>query len=87
MHPLAPLRFFRSDPLILWGVLLFGMIEYGGMSLVTNRGVRSGHADTAAVALVFWLAFGAVTAPRHDPMRHPLDPPRHRGRAAAPVGG
>ena len=60
VHPLAPLRFFRSDPLILWGVVLFGMIEYGGMSLVTNWGLRSGYAETAAVALVFWLAFGSL---------------------------
>lgn len=59
-RPLAPLRFFRSDPLILWGVVLFGMIEFGGMSLVTNWGVRSGFAEAAAVALVFWLAFGSL---------------------------
>jgi MFS family permease len=56
----APLRFFRSDPLILWGVVLFGMIEFGGMSLVTNWGLRSGFAETAAVALVFWLALGSL---------------------------
>lgn len=60
VHPLAPLRFFRSDPLVLWGVVLFGMIEFGGMTLVTNWGVRSGFAEAAAVALVFWLAFGSL---------------------------
>ena len=60
VHPLAPLGFFRSDPLILWGVVLFGMIEFGGMALVTNWGLRSGYAETAAVALVFWLAFGSL---------------------------
>jgi MFS family permease len=60
VHPLAPLGFFRSDPLILWGVVLFGMIEFGGMALVTNWGLRSGYAEAAAVALVFWLAFGSL---------------------------
>jgi MFS family permease len=59
-HPLAPLRFFRSDPLLLWGVVLFGVIEFGGMSLVTNWGLRSGYAESAAVALVFWIAFGSL---------------------------
>jgi MFS family permease len=59
-HPLAPLRFFRSDPLILWGVVLFGMIEFGGMSLMTNWGLRSGFPEAAAVTLVFWLAFGSL---------------------------
>ncbi len=59
-RPLAPLRFFRSDPLILWGVVLFGMIEFGGMALLTNWGLRSGFAEAAAVALVFWLAFGSL---------------------------
>ncbi len=59
-HALAPLRFFRSDPLILWGVVLFGMIEFGGMALLTNWGLRSGFAETAAVTLVFWLALGSL---------------------------
>jgi MFS family permease len=60
VRALAPLRFFRSDPLILWGVVLFGMIEFGGMALLTNWGVRSGYAEPAAVSLVFWLAFGSL---------------------------
>lgn len=60
VHLLAPLGYFRSDPLILWGVVLFGMIEFGGMALVTVWGVRTGYAQPDAVALVFWIAFGSM---------------------------
>ncbi len=57
---LAPLRFFRSDPSVMGGVVLFGMIEFGAMSLVTVWGLRTGFAQSAAVALVFWIALGSM---------------------------
>lgn len=60
-HLLAPLRFFRTDPIIMWGVVLFGVIEFGGNSLITVWGLRSGFSQEAAVALVFWIALGAMT--------------------------
>lgn len=59
-RPLSTLRFFRSDPLILWGVVLFGVIEFGANSLVTVWGVRTGYGQALAVALVFWISFGSM---------------------------
>ena len=56
----APLGFFRSDPMVMWGVVLFGVIEFGGNALITVWGLRTGFAQEAAVALVFWIAFGSM---------------------------
>ena len=58
--PLALLGFFRSDPLVTWGVVLFGIIEFGAMGLITVWGLRSGHDQATAVGFVFWLAFGSM---------------------------
>lgn len=58
--PLELLRFFRTDPSIVWGVVLFGVIEFGAMGLITVWGVRSGLDAEAAVQLVFWLAAGSL---------------------------
>jgi MFS family permease len=58
--PLALLRFFRTDPMVMWGVLLFGVIEFGAMGLISVWGVRSGLDQVSAVDLVFWLAFGSM---------------------------
>ena len=54
------LRFFRSDPMVTWGVVLFGVIEFGAMSLIAVWGLRSGLDQEVAVRLVFWLAFGSL---------------------------
>ena len=54
------LRFFRSDPMLTWGVVLFGVIEFGAMSLIAVWGLRSGLDQETAVRLVFWLAFGSL---------------------------
>ena len=59
-RPLSTLRFFRSDPLILWGVVLFGVVEFGGNSLITVWGLRTGYVQELAVALVFWISFGSM---------------------------
>lgn len=58
--PLALLKFFRSDPMVMWGVILFGVIEFGAMGLIAVWGVRSGLDQVSAVDLVFWLAFGSM---------------------------
>lgn len=59
-RPLSTLRFFRTDPLILWGVVLFGVVEFGGNALITVWGLRTGYAQELAVALVFWISFGSM---------------------------
>ncbi|MEM6678324.1 MAG: MFS transporter [Pseudomonadota bacterium] len=54
------LRFFVSDPALLWAIVLFGVIEYGALSLMAVWGVRVGMtADTAAVLLALFAA-GAI---------------------------
>ena len=57
---LSMLRFFRTDPVVVWGVVLFGLIEFGAMGLVTIWGLASGFDRETAVAFVFWLAFGSM---------------------------
>lgn len=57
---LSMLRFFRSDPVVLWGVVLFGVIEFGALGLVTIWGLASGFDRETAVAFVFWIAFGSM---------------------------
>ena len=57
--PLSILRFFRTDPTLLWGVILFGAIEFGVMGLLSVWALRIGYDQEAAVQMVFWLAFGA----------------------------
>ena len=58
--PLETLRYFRSDPLIIWGVVMFGMIEFGALGLLSVWGVRSGMAEPDALALLTWLAVGSM---------------------------
>lgn len=52
--------FFWSDPVILWGVVLFGVIEFGALGLVTIWGLSSGFDRETSVAFVFWIAFGSM---------------------------
>ena len=58
--PFALLSFFRTDPMIIWGVVLFGTLEFGAMGLIAVWGLRSGFDEALAVALVFWLAAGSL---------------------------
>lgn len=57
---LAMLRFLRTDPMVMWGVVLFGIIEFGAMGLIANWGLRTGHDETTSVQFIFWLAAGAM---------------------------
>ncbi|MEM8623348.1 MAG: MFS transporter [Pseudomonadota bacterium] len=73
----ATLRFFVSDPALLWAVVLFGAIEYGMLSLIPVWGVRSGMSAEAAVVLISVFTAGAMVlllplgwaADRFDPRR------------------
>lgn len=56
----APFKFFRTDPSVLWAVVLFGVIEFGANALITVWGLRSGFGQQAAVALVAWIALGSM---------------------------
>ena len=59
-HPLAVLRFFKSDPMVLWAVVLFGVIEFGAMGLISVWALRTGFDQETAVNMIFWLAFGSL---------------------------
>lgn len=59
-RPFALLRFFRTDPMIIWGVVLFGVIEFGSMGLISVWGLRTGFTQDVAVSLVFWMACGSM---------------------------
>lgn len=60
-HPLAVIRFFRTDPMVLWAVVLFGVIEFGAMGLISVWAMRTGFDQETAVNMVFWLAFGSLS--------------------------
>lgn len=54
------LGYFVSDPTIMWGVVLFGTIEFGAMGLASVWGVRSGMAEGAALFLLTAMALGSL---------------------------
>ncbi|MEM0922011.1 MAG: MFS transporter [Pseudomonadota bacterium] len=58
--PAETLGYFRSDPLIMWGVVLFGMIEFGAMGLLSVWALRSGLAESLALGLLAWMALGSM---------------------------
>lgn len=60
-HPLDVLSFFRTDPMVLWAVVLFGAIEFGAMGLISVWAMRTGFDQVTAVNMVFWLAFGSLS--------------------------
>ena len=53
-------KFFKSDPAVLYGVLLFGIIEFGAMALISVWSVRVGLDEDAALLLMARLALGAM---------------------------
>lgn len=55
-------RFFRTDPAILWAVTLFGVIEFGAMSLLPVWSLRVGMAEAAALTLVALVAAGNLVS-------------------------
>jgi MFS family permease len=58
--PLAALGMFRSDPAVVFGVALFGTIEFGAMALIAVWGVRSGLTEADAALLLSVFAIGAM---------------------------
>ena len=56
------LKYFWSDPSLLWAVVLFGVVEFGAMGLTPVWGVRLGFTESAAVALTMALAIGGAAA-------------------------
>lgn len=58
--PAAAIGFFRSDPSLVWGVALFGLIEFGVLGLVPVWAVRSGFSEGEAVVLLALFAFGGM---------------------------
>lgn len=56
--PSEMLRFFRTDPAVIWGVLLFAMVESGAMGLFPVWALRAGGDQAEALTLVALLAAG-----------------------------
>lgn len=54
------LRFFVTDPSVLFAVVLFGLVEFGVMALVPVWGVRLGMLEATAITLTAALAIGNV---------------------------
>ena len=54
------LDFFRSDPSVLFAVMLFGAVEFGGFALLPAWAVGVGLSEGVAIATVAWVAFGNV---------------------------
>lgn len=57
---LSTLRFFVTDPGLLWGVVLFGLIEYGAVALLPVWAVRAGHGEGEAALVMASFAAGSV---------------------------
>ncbi|HSF94240.1 MAG TPA: MFS transporter [Thermohalobaculum sp.] len=58
--PLAALAMFVAAPTVVFGVTLFGTIEFGAMALVAVWGVRSGLAEADAALLLSVFALGSM---------------------------
>lgn len=58
--PAQVIRFFRTDPAVLWAVALFGLIETGAMGLLPVWGLRLGEDERWALTLVALVAAGNV---------------------------
>jgi len=58
--PLAVLGIFLTDPAVVFAVVLFGMIEFGAMALISVWGVRNGFAEADAAMLLTLFALGAM---------------------------
>ncbi len=52
------LRFFRTDPSLLWGAVLFGCFEFGALGLLPVWALREGLGEDLAVLLVALVALG-----------------------------
>jgi len=58
--PLSTTRFFVTDPSLLFGVVLFGIIEYGTVALLPVWGVRSGFSEAEAAIIMASFAGGSL---------------------------
>lgn len=58
--PRSVLRFFVTDPGILWGVFLFGVVEFGTVILLPVWGVKLGYSEADAINLMVGFAAGAL---------------------------
>ncbi|MEM9784083.1 MAG: MFS transporter [Pseudomonadota bacterium] len=58
--PTAALRYLRSDPTLLLAVFLFGVIEYGALSLHPAWALRAGFSVEAGVTLLSLFSLGAM---------------------------
>ncbi len=58
--PRETIGYFTSDPLILWGVVVFGMTEFGAMGLLSVWGLRAGLTQEQALTLLTWMAVGSI---------------------------
>jgi MFS family permease len=58
--PLAALRMFAAAPTVVFGVSLFGVIEFGAMALIAVWGVRSGLSEPDAALLLSVFAIGSM---------------------------
>lgn len=56
----GPWTFLRSDPAVLFGVALFGAMEFGSMGLLPIWGLALGFPEHMAVMLAAAAAFGGV---------------------------
>ena len=57
---LDAIRFFVSDPALVWAVFLFGTLEFGALALFSVWGVRVGLVEANAVLLLSAFALGAM---------------------------
>lgn len=53
-------RFYRTDPAVLWAVTLFGAVEFGAMGLIPVWSLRIGLTEQAALVLIALMAAGNV---------------------------
>ncbi|MEM1382714.1 MAG: MFS transporter [Pseudomonadota bacterium] len=58
--PGEALKFFRTDPTVLFAVLTFGMIEYGGLALLPVWAVRIGAGEDLGLLLLAAFPLGSV---------------------------
>lgn len=58
--PGATVRFFRSDPGMLWAVVLFGIIEFGAVTLLPVWAVRTGFSVPEAALIAASFAAGSI---------------------------
>lgn len=51
-------RFFRTDPSVMFAVVLFGAVEFGGFALLPAWAEARGLPEAAAIGMIFWIALG-----------------------------